>query len=514
MPKILTLLPIALCFTAAAQTNSTPAPESKIYISHVTVIDTATGKEAPDQTVVISGGKIANIAKSKNLAAPASARIVDGRGKYLIPGLWDMHVHAFVFSESGTGTAPAMSPEMYFRLSVANGVTGLRDMGGPETPEGVAKLRQASSSALVPKLFVAGPVLDGAKPTWPQHSLSVSTYEQGREAVRKIKASGFDFVKVYSGLQREAYRGIAEESRAQSISFVGHVPASISALEASNAGQKSIEHFTRVLTACSSQEREIDSMFQDALSKGQSIFPLIAKAQQIQLASYDAGKARTLFAAFANNHTWQVPTFVQQRSFAYLDDPTFLNDPRLKYIPADVQKSWDPQSDFRMKYRTADDWKLAREVYEKSFVMAREMRREGVSFLAGTDLVNAYIFPGFSLHDELGLLVKAGLSNLDALQAATWNAAIFMNATDKYGTVAPGRIADLVLLDGDPLTDIHNTTRISAVFLNGKVYDRAALDLILKSAEESAKAANLFSHGVTLQEARDVGFHRAKPPGR
>src|SRR6516225_2413783 len=129
-----------------------------------------------------------------------------------------------------------------------------------------------------------------------------------------------------------------------------------------------------------------------------------------------------------------------------------------------------------MKYRTPDDWKLAKQVYEKYFDVAREMHREGVRFLAGTDLVNAYIFPGFSLHDELGLLVKAGLSNLEALQAATWNAVIFMNATDKYGSVAPGKIADLVLLDGDPLTDIHNTTKIAEVFLAGKEFNRNDLD--------------------------------------
>jgi imidazolonepropionase-like amidohydrolase len=142
-----------------------------------------------------------------------------------------------------------------------------------------------------------------------------------------------------------------------------------------------------------------------------------------------------------------------------------------------------------MKWLTPDDWKRAKQIYDKSFDIAREMHRQGVRFLAGTDLVNAYIFPGFSLHDELTLLVKAGLSNLEALQAATWNAALFMNASDKYGSVAPGKIADLVLLDADPLKDIHNTTRISEVFLSGKEFDRAALDKVLRYAEAAAKPA-------------------------
>jgi hypothetical protein len=151
-----------------------------------------------------------------------------------------------------------------------------------------------------------------------------------------------------------------QEAREQGISFVGHVPLSISALQASSAGQKSIEHFSRVLTGCSSQENEIDAMFQDAITKGQPIFPLIAKAQQIQLSTYDTSKAKALFETFAKNQTWQVPTFVQQRSFAYLDDKQFRTDPRLVYIPAEVQKSWDPQTDFRMKWLTPDDWKRAK----------------------------------------------------------------------------------------------------------------------------------------------------------
>ncbi len=488
---------VFLCAAASlAQEQSltaTPATTTSgaAYITHVTVIDTENGKEAQDRTVVISRHRISEVRDSNGVKAPTGSKVVDGTGKYLIPGLWDMHVHAFTFSEGSTGSVTTMPPEMYFRLAIANGVTGFREMGGPETPDDLASLRHggSSGSALVPKLFAAGPVLDGPKPTWPQHSVSVKTEQEGREAVRKIKSGGFDFVKVYNGVPREAYSGIAQEAREQGISFVGHVPLSISALQASTAGQKSIEHFSRVLTACSSQENEIDAMFQDAIAKGQPIFPLIAKAQQIQLSTYDTSKARALFETFAKNQTWQVPTFTQQRAFAYLDDKEFRTDSRLVYIPAEVEKSWDPQTDFRMKWLTPDDWKRAKQIYEKSFEIARQMHRQGVRFLAGTDLVNAYIFSGFSLHDELGLLTKAGLSNLEALQAATWNAALFLNASDKYGSVAPGKIADLVLLDADPLKDIHNTTRISEVFLSGKEFDRTALDQILRNAEAATKPA-------------------------
>jgi len=481
---------VAIAQKQPAAVTSPSSVTRAIYIIHVTVIDTETGKEAQDRTVVISGDRISEVKASRSLKPPVGAKVVDGTSKYLIPGLWDMHVHVFTFSEGSTDTVTTMPPEMYFRLAIANGVTGFRDMGGPETSEELAKLRQVGGDGTspVPKLFAAGPVVDGPKPTWP-HSLPVRSEQEGRDAVRKIKSAGFDFVKVYDGVPREAYSGIAEESREQGISFAGHVPRSITALEASNAGQKSIEHFSRVLTGCSSQENEIRTMLLDAMAKGQAIFPVIAKVEEIQLSSYDDPKAKALFRAFAKNQTWQVPTFVQQRSFAYLDDKQFRTDPRLVYIPAEVQKSWDPQTDFRMKWRMPEDWRRAKQIYNKSFDMAREMHRQGVRFLAGTDLVNAYIFPGSSLHDELTLLVKAGLSNLEALQAATLNAALFMNATDKYGSVASGKIADVVLLDADPLKDIRNTTRISEVFLSGKEFNRAALDQVLKNAEAAAKPA-------------------------
>ncbi len=283
------LCTVAIARKQPAVVTSPSSVTRAIYIIHVTVIDTETGKEAQDRTVVISGDRISEVKASRSLKPPVSAKVVDGTSKYLIPGLWDMHVHVFTFSEGSTDTVTTMPPEMYFRLAIANGVTGFRDMGGPETPGELATLRQAgiNGSALVPKLLTAGPVVDGPKPAWP-HSLPVGNEQEAREAVRKIKSAGFDFVKVYDSVPREAYLAVAEEARELLFPFVGHVPRSITALEASNVGQKSIEHFSRVLTGCSSRENEIRTMLLDAMAKGQGIFPVIAKIEEMQLSSYDA----------------------------------------------------------------------------------------------------------------------------------------------------------------------------------------------------------------------------------
>jgi imidazolonepropionase-like amidohydrolase len=178
------------CFAAQPLSSDSASRDTRVgsvYITHVSVIDTKTGNEAQDRTVVISGDRISDVRDSKGAKPPAGAKIVDGTGKYLIPGLWDMHVHAFTFTEGATGSVTTMLPEMYFRLAIANGVTGFRDMGGPETSAEIAKLRQVGGDGTspVPKLFAAGPVVDGPKPTWP-HSLPVTS---GRAATQSGRSN-------------------------------------------------------------------------------------------------------------------------------------------------------------------------------------------------------------------------------------------------------------------------------------------------------------------------------------
>ncbi len=445
--------------------------QQSIAITHVTVIGGSAPKPAADQTVLISGDRISAVGKADKVPIPAGARTVDGSGKFLIPGLWDMHVH-------GTGI-PHFS-ELY----IANGVTGIRDMFGP-TIRYALSTRDAitSGKAVGPRIVAAGRIVDGPKPVWPG-SIAAKDAEEGRKAVQTVKQEGSDFVKVYSRLPRDAYFAIADEAKRQGMVFAGHVPDSITAAEASDAGQKSIEHLTGVLEACSRDEavlrhpdltlseRDRDTAETKALTEG-----------------YDEMKARALFARFKRNHTWHCPTLVVAHNIAYLNTPELSADPRIRFMPALATTSWDPKKDFRFKDMTPDGWENERRLYRKKVETVGKMNRAGVAMLAGTDTLNPYCFPGFSLHDELAYLVEAGLTPLQALQTATINPARYFGREKELGTIEAGKLADLVLLGADPLRDIHNMTNIRAVMANGRLFDRAALDKMLSEAQANGQPA-------------------------
>jgi imidazolonepropionase-like amidohydrolase len=467
---------IALCFTAAAQNSPTLSPRSQIYITHVIVLDTDTGKEATDQTVVISDGKISDVAKSKNIAVPASARIVDGRGKYLIPGLWDMHVHAV-----RTERIPTMFP-----MFVADGVLGIRDMGTDMDLAQVEVIRKqvANGDRLGPLIVSTGQILEG-RPKPPSRTFAViTTAADGHVAVKTLNAGGAEFVNVYTWLSRDAYFAIVDESKKQGLPFVGHVPMSVTALEASAAGQKSIEHLNGIDLVCSAREHEIRSALPKSGSEmnnetGQKV---IFEAT----ASYSENKCTNAIATFAQNHTWQVPTFVAFLQDAKFNDSRFTNDPRLKYIPASIREQWNDYAQHHAGPTAMD------KVFEQHLTIVGAMHRAGVPIMAGTDVAWGvpFTYAGFSLHDELVMLVRAGLTPAEALQAATINPARFLGRENDLGSIEAGKLADIVMLDADPVRDIHNTTRISGVFLAGRYLDRATLDKLLKEAEAAANSGS------------------------
>jgi imidazolonepropionase-like amidohydrolase len=454
----------------ASQLTSDAKPRS-LVLAHATVIDVTGGAVKSNMTVVIREDRIVAMARSADIRLPENAQTVNAAGKFLIPGLCDMHVHWY--------------DKDYLPLFIANGVTCVRQMFGAPIHDQWRKEIEAGE-LLGPHMLIASPIVDGPKPVWPG-SIAVANAAEARQAVIQVKQSGADFVKVYSLLSRDAYFAIADESKKQGIPFEGHVPESISLEEASNAGQKSVEHLTGVLMACSRREAELLKSAQEtsaAISRGQlssTSFsgPEYRQRQRLALETYSSEKADTVFGELKRNHTWQCPTLTVLRSMAFSDDPSFTNDPRLKYIPRDIVTSWDPKADIFLKTKTAEDWALGRKVFSKELAIVGAMQQAGVEILAGTDVLNPYCFPGFSLHDELGLLVQSGLSPIEALQAATLNAARFLGREKDLGTVASGKIADLVLLDANPLDDIGNTRRISAVVFGGKFFSRASLDEML-----------------------------------
>jgi len=325
--------------------------------------------------------------------------------------------------------------------------------------------------------------------------------------VRDEKKGGADFIKVYTLLSRDSYLAIVDEAKKQGLPVAGHVPDAVSLSEASYVGHRTVEHLTGVLLAASSREEEFRRHLVPALAAEQPDAATRAVSRQDAsaiLASFDSHKAEALYDTLAKNHTTQVPTMVVNRAMAYLNDPEFRRDDRLKYITKVMRRTWDPTTDFRIRTRTADDWAQARANYKKHLEIVSQMHNHGVKILAGTDTTNPYCFPGFSLHDELALLVEAGLSPAAALRTATTEPAAYLGITKTLGTVQAGKAADLVLLDANPLQDIHNTTKIAVVVRDGRVFERASLDQMLREVERIANLPSIHETIAPIIQQRSV----------
>ena len=334
---------------------------------------------------------------------------------------------------------------------------------------------------------IASPIIDGPKPYWPG-SVSVATEAQARQAVDMSKRYGADFIKVYQLLPRDLYFDIADEAKKQGIPFEGHLSVTITAEEGSRAGQKSFEHLVGVLPAVSSRSGEWFKLAQEDFAaiqtKGKFEELHDSPSGREMLETYSPQKVAALSEVFKSNGTWQCPTLVLLRMFAYGNEPEFLADPRLKYMPPSMTRSWDPAK--LDGDRTPQDFAYSRKEFQKDLEVVGAMAKAGVGMLAGTDSQNPYTFYGFSLHDELGLLVRAGLTPMQALQASTLNAATFFGMEKDLGTIEQGKIADLVLLDANPLDEIGNTKKIDAVVYGGKPYTRDQLDEMLATVEKLA----------------------------
>lgn len=473
--RILNFLPALLVLTATlVSAQSGPEPDV-LVITNVDVIDTRQGITLPNLTVIIKHGRIDSIAKHGIIGSSHKTKVVNGSGKYLIPGLWDMHVH------SAGGPAAPWDAGIILPLYIANGITGIRDMGGS-----LQLLKQRNDTIrrgdlLGPHMFISGPFLNGGKPY--EYSIATNTPEEARQAVDELASEHVDFIKILSQLSRDTYFAVADESKKQKLSFVGHVPESISAGEASAAGQRSIEHLSGLTMACSREEAELRKQRVEAAAHADN--KAFHAAGMRSLDTFDPERARALFAEFKQNQTWQVPTLSWWSVQTQPDSISFSN-PRLKYVPASVRKSvdWNPE---HIKQSTSPallaDVEKAVSRYSE---LTHALNEAGVPMMAGTDSPDPYVFPGFSLHDELVLLVQSGLTPAQALRAATYNPALFMGKSE-YGTADRGMVADLVLLDADPLLDIHNTQKISAVVLGGKLFLRNDLDKMLQQVEEEAK---------------------------
>ncbi len=447
------IAPLAAAAIIVAAVPSPASGQPGIAITHVTVIDGVTSVPRTDQTVVIQGNRIVRVGTFGAVAVPAGARIVDGRRKFLIPGLWDMHVHTAI--SGGRELLP---------LYVANGVTGVRDMAGDWDTLRTWRSEIGRGQLVGPRMVVSGPYLEGGDVPIP-HLLARNAAEASA-GVDSLIALGVDFIKIHSQLNAESYYAIARRARQRGAVFAGHVPRVVGAGAASDSGQKSIEHLLGIPAECT----PADSV---ALQPRYPVQGAIGRCSSEDLAP--------LYAKFVRNGTYVTPTFTAQVEVAVWPTRAVPGDSLAHYLPKAVREyvaqifpmpdSIPPNAD-----------SVGRAMLAKRLRQVAAMQRAGVHILTGTDAPLRNSPPGFGLHEELTLLARGGMSPLEVLRSATFEPARYFGVLDSLGTIAAGKLADLVLLDANPLEDIGNTRRISAVVANGRLYAGAERERLLHVA--------------------------------
>ena len=446
-----------------------PAAAQSLAITDVHVVDVEAAVAVPGQTVVVADGWIRAV--GPDVAIPPGTEVVDGRGGYLIPGLWDMHAHL----------RHPIAPTVIMPLLVAHGVTGVREMGSEceneSDPVCLDQMLEWRRDVEAGELVGPRLVQLSSFPLNPPWDYDV-TEPQARGIVRELHGRGVDLIKTYYRLSPEALRWIADEAEALGIYAGGHLPLAMTTAEATAAGVRSVEHTRDLLFDC---------------FPGSAAFRAEARSQspptdvlRAMVEAHDPAVCDETLSAMASDGTAYVPTHVTRRMDALADDPAFRDDPRRRYLPAAVWDSWQADADRMVALDPSPEGRAAiRAFHALGLDLTGRAHAAGVTVLLGTDGGDTYSFFGSSAHDELALLVEAGLTPGEALAAATLRPAEFAGREDEHGSVAEGRRGDLVLLGADPLADIGNVREIEAVVLGGRLFDRAALDVMLASVEEA-----------------------------
>jgi imidazolonepropionase-like amidohydrolase len=444
----------ALMVALGAVVYATPLVAPTVTIDDVTIINVVTGKLSPHMTVVVDGNRIASVAKTRPGAAH-SGTVMDGTGMYVIPGLWDMHVHAFFNNDTSRFHTAS---ELMLPLFIANGVTGVRDMGS--NLDGILAARDAVAAhqLIGPRIVASGPMLDGPTSRY-KVIIKVTTAEDGRAAVRELHDRGVDFIKTQSLIPRDAYFGLADEAAKLGMRFEGHVPDAIRAQEAVAAHQHSFEHLLGVFGASTTIE--------DEFIAGKKL------SNAEVLAARSEANEKAIIALLAKNQVWQCPTILSDLGTA----ADVVSDPGLPYWLRNTVDEWKQRS-----LRALDSTDTAAAEVKQRFglwelSLTMKLHAAGVPFLAGTDAPQGFdLVPGASLHSELEWLVRAGFTPLEALQTATINPATYLGRTKDLGTVEAGKIADIVVLARNPLASIGNTRSVVAVVADGRFYSTTELN--------------------------------------
>ncbi|MEX0734351.1 MAG: amidohydrolase family protein [Steroidobacteraceae bacterium] len=470
-----------LCLLAASSALAHPPA---LAIRDATVIDVRDGSLHPEHTVLVVGNRITAEGPTRQVMVPEDAKVVEAAGRYLIPGLWDMHVHS-VSNVAVDRSQQVAARDWHFPLFLAHGVTGVRDMNdgtGVLTLELTKSIkRRLAEGTLIgpPRFLSAGPSLDGDPPLG-SNSFVVRTATEARAAVAQLVANGGDLIKVYENVSREAYFAIMDEARRKGISVDGHVPFRMTPEEVANAGQRTVEHPDALAAACSRSANAERKRFAGVLADYDHLpaaekFLALFRHTHALYDSRDPAACAPAIEAFRRNGVAVTVDLVAYHHVVHAKE-VMSNTDRMRLVPPAIRSNWEGILDSET---TREFQSILQPIIPLELANVRLFNEAGIMLLAATDVGVPFQVPGISLHVELERLVEAGLTPLAALQAATLNPALILGMTDSLGTIEPGKLADLVLLDANPLEDIRNTQKIRAVVANGQLYGRDELDRLL-----------------------------------
>jgi hypothetical protein len=436
--------------------------KAQFVLEHINIINVLDGTIEKNQTILIENGFIKSISRRsvKDNAFPG----YDCSGKFIIPGLWDMHIH---------DAGDSLTRYEYIPLFLSNGVTGVRDMWGSEE---MLKLRDEIKDGkfVGPRMIVGSPIVDGVKPFFRQ-SLSAKTPEEGRQFVDSLSSAGYDFIKIYSLIREPVYLAIADECKKKSIPMEGHLPIEIGFEEAIEAGQRSFEHNFNVNRYLSRKETPLIQWAHNYLDTVHLLRPeeFMVYTEPTGISQKDFYLPETILEKMQKNRVAVVPTLTLMQGRGLSAAQMATRTLGLNYLTEDYVQYWMHQKpSFPVEF-------------QKSFgAAAKFLMNKNVLILAGTDVNNPFCVPGFGLQQELMNLAQAGLSNLQVIQTATINPAKFLYMENELGTVTEGKRADLLILDDNPLVDISNTKKIYAVIVNGRYLSRSNISDMLNAQKK------------------------------
>lgn len=457
---------LILMFSCKRNSPTLKLPQVDLLIKDPTIIDVRTGSKLSDHSIIIKSGIIESILQTSKIEIPKKTQIINAKNKYVIPGLWDVHTHVQNQKEI----------DLFFPLLIAHGVLGIRNMGGL-LPSGFKESTHRHKH--VPKVIAAGRSVNGPTPEGEDPAAIVDT----------MVARGADFIKIQSAVPLDRLKAIAVRAKELGIHIAGHVPYAVNAGEASDIGLRTLEHYLEMYVSISENELELREQHLALVNQEYSIRTVAFPPLEPRISTWSDEKAMKLIEKLVSNNTRITPTHIDIRAWAESGTSDFREDERLNLLPSSWLDFWKPDQHFGFrnipKAELLDYYDHLSQWYEAYIHLTKILHEHDVKFLAGTDASSwNFQVPGATLHDELAIFVEAGLNPLEALQTATSNVADYLQIEGYNGTVSEGQEADFLLLDADPLENIHNSQKIFAIVLDGSLIDKNKINKLLESASK------------------------------